>query len=68
MEAWADYRRLGLPADMPLTFPVHADQPPARIPKRFMYVTSEYSSNAANTPLVQDPFDEYHVKKIFWGQ
>lgn len=61
-EAWADYRRLGLPADIPLT------QNPAvdvlAIPVRIIYPTSEYQTNAANVKAEGNI--DHHTSKIFW--
>ena len=62
MEAWADYRRLGLPADLPLSIHPQIDQSPASIPTRFLYVTSEFQTNPANVPANIN----YHTSKIFW--
>lgn len=62
MEAWGDYRRLGLPADMPLSIHIQIDQLPPSIPIRFLYVTSEFNTNATNVPTGIN----YHTSKIFW--
>ena len=62
LEAWADYRRLGLPADMPLSVHPQIDQNPPSIPTRFLYVTSEFQTNTANVPGGIN----YHTSKIFW--
>lgn len=61
-EIWADYRRLHLPADIPLT------QNPAydvlAIPVRILYPTSEYSTNAENVGA-QGNINQ-HTSKIWW--
>lgn len=61
-EIWADYRRLHLPADIPLT------QNPAydvlAIPLRIIYPTSEYQTNAENVQAQGDI--NQHTSKIWW--
>ena len=64
IEAWSDYRRLGLPADIPLSNSTLIDQSPAKIPFRILYPTIEYNTNAANVGA-QGSID-YHSTKIFW--
>jgi hypothetical protein len=61
-EAWADYRRLGLPAEIPLTASPFVDV--LKIPYRILYPTSEYQTNASNVG-VQGTID-HHTSKIFW--
>ena len=62
LEAWNDYRRTGYPADMPLSIHPQIDQLPPSIPTRFLYVTNEFNTNAANVPTGIN----YHTSKIFW--
>lgn len=62
LEAWADYRRLGLPADLPLSIHPQIDPLGSNIPTRFSYVYSEYQTNVGNVPGVTN----YHTGKIFW--
>jgi len=62
MEAWSDYRRLGLPADVPISTSADIDVP--SIPTRLLYPTSEYNSNTANVSL-QGTINP-HTSKIFW--
>ena len=62
LEAWSDYRRTGLPADLPLSIHPQIDQLPPSIPTRFLYVTNEFNTNAANVPTGIN----YHTSKIFW--
>jgi len=61
-EEWADYRRLGLPADIPLT------QNPAvdvmAIPVRIIYPTIEYQTNSTNV-TAQGTVNQ-HTTKVFW--
>ncbi len=61
-EEWADYRRLHLPADIPLS------QNPAvdvlAIPLRIIYPTSEYQTNAENV-TAQGNINQ-HTSKIWW--
>jgi hypothetical protein len=61
-EEWGDYRRLHLPADIPLT------QNPAvdvlAIPVRIIYPTSEYQTNAENVKAEGDV--NQHTSKIWW--
>lgn len=61
-ESWADYRRLGLPADIPLSVSPYVDV--LKIPFRILYPTSEYQTNAANV-AAQGTVD-HHTSKIFW--
>jgi len=61
-EAWADYRRLGLPADIPLSVSPYVDV--LAIPVRILYPTSEYQNNAANVSA-QGTIN-HHTSKIFW--
>ncbi|GAB3781262.1 SusD/RagB family nutrient-binding outer membrane lipoprotein [Spirosoma horti] len=61
-EAWSDYRRLGLPATIPIS------QDPSttvkQIPLRLLYPTAEYSTNAANVGA-QGTINQF-TTKIFW--
>jgi hypothetical protein len=61
-EVWADYRRLHLPADIPLT------QNPAfdvlAVPVRILYPTSEYQTNAEN--VAAEGTINHHTSKIWW--
>ena len=62
LEAYSDYRRLGLPSDIPISISTFLDVP--MIPTRFLYPTVEYSTNAANVAL-QGTIN-HHTSKIFW--
>ncbi len=61
-EAWSDYRRLGLPADIPIS------QDPStsvkQIPVRLFYPQSEFSTNATNVNA-QGTISQF-TSKIFW--
>jgi len=61
-EAYDDYRRLGLPSDIPLSVSPYVDQ--KAIPYRLLYPTSEYSNNAENVSA-QGTIN-HHTSKIFW--
>jgi hypothetical protein len=65
-EAWGDYRRLHLPADIPLSISPFLDQSPAAIPIRILYPSDEYQKNAVNVNA-QGNID-YHNSKVFWNQ
>ncbi|MBC5775978.1 SusD/RagB family nutrient-binding outer membrane lipoprotein [Pontibacter sp. KCTC 32443] len=61
-EAWVDYRRVGVPADLPLSLA------PSRggngIPKRLLYPQSEYSYNAAN--VAKEGTISAQTSTVFW--
>ena len=61
-EAWSDYRRLGLPADLPLSVSPYKDAP--NVPLRILYPTTEYTTNAANVGA--EGTIDGHTSKIFW--
>jgi hypothetical protein len=61
-ETWSDYRRLALPADIPLSVSPYKDGP--NIPLRILYPTSEYTTNAANVGA--EGTIDGHTSKIFW--
>jgi len=62
LEAWNDYRRTGLPADLPIT--VHPNADVYAIPTRFLYAASEYQTNASNVNAMGSI--NHHGSKIFW--
>ena len=64
-EAWCDYRRLGLPADIPVSISIYVDNPPA-IPVRFLYPLSEYTTNTANVNA--EGTINGHTSTIFWNK
>lgn len=61
-EAWADYRRLHLPSDIPLSVSPYVVSD--IIPFRIQYPTSEYNTNSTNVNAqgVIDP----QSSKVFW--
>lgn len=63
-EAWVDYRRVGVPSDLPLSLS------PARgsnvIPSRLLYPQAEYSYNAANV-AAQGAINA-QTSKVFWDK
>ncbi len=64
-ESYCDYRRLGLPADIPTSISTYLDTPPT-IPVRFLYPTSEYTLNTANVNA-QGTING-HTSNIFWAK
>lgn len=61
-EAWADYRRLHLPADIPISESPYVDVP--EIPVRIIYPEIEYLTNATNVPAQSS--SAHHTEKLFW--
>lgn len=62
LEAWNDWRRLGIPADLPVS--IYPGTTAPHIPYRLLYPTSEYSYNANNVNG-QGTIDAI-TSKIFW--
>jgi Starch-binding associating with outer membrane len=62
LESWSDWRRLGIPSDLPVSTYPGTTVP--HVPYRLIYPTSEYSSNPANAKAqgVINPI----TMKIFW--
>lgn len=63
LEAWNDYRRLGVPTDVPLS--VNAARGSRVIPLRLIYPTAEYAVNSAN---VQARGSITPMTPIFWDK
>lgn len=61
-EAYDDYRRLGLPDNIPLSLSPYIDV--KKIPVRFLYPTSEFRTNADNVNG-QGKID-HQTSKVFW--
>jgi len=63
-EAWVDYRRVGVPTDLPLSMA------PSRgantIPKRLLYPQAEYSYNAAN--VAKEGTISAQTTTVFWDK
>lgn len=66
VEAWGDYRRLKLPADIPLSISSYLDVSPAAVPIRILYPTTEYQTNVVNVNA-QGTIN-YHTSPVFWNQ
>lgn len=66
LEAWGDYRRLKLPADIPLSISSYLDVSPAAVPIRILYPTTEYQTNVVNVNA-QGTIN-YHTSPVFWNQ
>jgi len=63
-EAWVDYRRVGVPTDLPLSLaPNRADNV---IPSRLLYPQNEYSYNAAN--VAAEGSINAQTSKVFWDK
>ena len=63
-EAWVDYRRIGVPADVPLS--LNGTIGTRRIPVRLLYPQNEFSYNAANV-TAQGDIDP-QTSKVFWDK
>lgn len=63
LEAWNDYRRLGVPANIPLS--VNPGRGTRTIPVRLIYPSAEYAVNSTN---VQAQGSVTGQSKIFWDK
>ena len=63
LEAWNDYRRLGIPANVPLS--VNPGRGTRTIPVRLIYPSAEFAVNSAN---VQAQGSVTGQSKIFWDK
>jgi hypothetical protein len=63
LEAWNDYRRLGVPSNIPLS--VNPGRGSRTIPVRLIYPAAEYAVNSAN---VQEQGSITGQTKIFWDK
>ena len=66
IEAYDDYRRLHLPADIPISISPYKSPSTAQVPVRYLYPVSEYTTNTANVNA-QGNID-YYTSKVFWNQ
>ena len=66
LEAYNDYRRLHLPADIPLSTSPYVTPAGSGVPVRTLYPVSEYTTNAANVNA-QGTIN-YFTSKVFWNQ
>ncbi len=64
LEAWSDYRRLGVPANLPLS--VDPGRIGSGLPVRLLYPTQEYAVNRQNVEL-EGNINQF-TSKIFWDQ
>lgn len=62
IEAWNNYRRLGVPADLPVS--IYPGTSATHIPYRLLYPLSEYNNNSANVNA-QGTINNM-TSKIFW--
>lgn len=62
IEPWTDYRRLELPADMPIS--IASTVTTRKIPVRMLYPQREYNTNAANV-IAQGTINQF-TSRIFW--
>lgn len=62
-EAWSDYRRLGLPATIPIS--LEPSTSVRQIPIRLFYPQSEYNTNATNVNAQGMTISQF-TTKIFW--
>lgn len=65
-ESYDDYRRLGLPGDIPISISPYVTAGHTNVPVRFLYPVSEYTTNAANVNG-QGNID-WSTSKVFWNQ
>ena len=66
IEAYNDYRRLHLPADIPISISPYKSPSTAQVPTRYLYPVSEYTTNTVNVNA-QGTID-YYTSKVFWNQ
>jgi len=62
IEPWTDYRRLELPADMPIS--IASTVTTKKIPVRMLYPQREYNTNAANV-IAEGTINQF-TSRIFW--
>jgi hypothetical protein len=63
-EAYDDYRRLGLPADIPISISPYTSAGHTTIPTRFLYPVSEYTTNTTNVNAEGNI--DWTTSKVFW--
>lgn len=64
LEAWSDYRRLGVPVNIPLS--VDPGRVGTGLPVRLLYPTTEFAVNAANVNA-EGSINQFS-SRIFWDQ
>ena len=62
IQAWDNWRRLGIPADLPVS--IYPGTVASHIPYRYLYPTSEFTSNSAN--VTAQGTISATSSKIFW--
>jgi hypothetical protein len=62
LEAWNDYRRLGVPTNLPLS--VHPSRTATSLPVRLLYPSREVAVNAASVQA-QGSISQF-TSRIFW--
>lgn len=62
LESWSDWRRLGIPTDLPIS--IYPGTTASHVPYRLLYPTSEYSYNGTNVQA-EGTIDNL-ASKIFW--
>lgn len=63
-EAWVDYRRVGVPTDLPLS--MSTGRGTNGIPLRLLYPQNEYNYNAAN--VAKEGTINAQTSKVFWDK
>jgi Starch-binding associating with outer membrane len=63
-EAWVDYRRVGVPTDLPLS--MSTARGTKVIPSRLLYPQAEYSYNAEN--VAKEGTIDAQTAKVFWDK
>jgi hypothetical protein len=63
-ESYDDYRRLGLPADIPISVSPYISAGHTTIPTRFLYPVSEYTTNTVNVNA--EGAIDWTTSKVFW--
>lgn len=66
LEAYADFRRLALPADIPVSISPYRNPQDAETPVRYLYPTSEYTTNTENVNA--EGTINYYTDRVFWNQ
>jgi Starch-binding associating with outer membrane len=66
LEAYADYRRLGMPATIPISISPYRNPPNSETPVRYLYPTSEYTTNSENVNA--EGTIDYYTNRVFWNQ
>src|SRR5450432_358025 len=65
-EAYADFRRLGLPGDIPVSISPYISAGHTNVPVRYLYPVSEYTTNTVNVNAEGNI--DYSTNRVFWNQ